>query len=59
LSSSPVSAPSIYSAPCGSSASFGFKVGIYQNSSTNSFLIIGAPNYCKYLAIFHFCTVWI
>ena len=50
-SSSPVSAPSIYSASCSSSAGFGFKVGIYQNSSANSFLIVGAPNYCKYLAI--------
>lgn len=57
--SSPVSASSIYSAPCGSSASFGFKVGIYQNSTSNSFLIIGAPNYCKYFAIYHFyITGW-
>ena len=50
-SSSPVSviAGSVqYSAPCGSKATFGFKVGIYRNSSSNSFLIIGAPNYCNH-----------
>ena len=56
-SSSPVSVTSgsaKYSAPCGSGATFGFKVGIYQNSSSNSFLIIGAPNYCNHFRYFEF-----
>jgi hypothetical protein len=40
-----------YSAPCQtakkfSQAAFGYKVGIYQNSSATSFMIIGAPGYC-------------
>ena len=42
-----------HSAPCQtgkvtSQAAFGYKVGIYENSSTTSFLIVGAPGYCKH-----------